>query len=60
MDRAPALPANEAPSVEASCNLTGDALLQSEEFVEIALACFAAGVSRAVAEVERLKKAPSS
>ena len=59
MDRAPVPPAEAAaPSGStARRDLSGDALLQSEEFVAIALACFAAGVKEAVTETDALKKA---
>jgi len=47
----------DAPSrSEGRHDLTGDELLRSEEFVEIALACFAAGVREAEAERDELKR----
>jgi hypothetical protein len=50
-------PHDKEPSEAAGHNeLAGDALMQSEEFVEVALACFAVGVRQAMLENTALRK----
>lgn len=50
-------PHDKEPSEAAGhIELTGDALMQSEDFVAVALACFAVGVRQAMLENSVLRK----